>query len=45
MTPKKVYALARQEAFPTLAARYMGRQFSRWLWKKMAGGSIWDAGQ
>jgi hypothetical protein len=28
MTPQEVYAFARQEVFPNLAARYEGRQFS-----------------
>ena len=40
MTPQEVYAFARQEVFPTLEARYEGRQFSRGLWKKMAGAGL-----
>ena len=31
MTPPEVYAFARQEVFPNLAARYEGLQFSRGL--------------
>ncbi len=40
MTPQEVYAFARKEVFPTLAARYESRQFSRDLWKKMAGAGL-----
>jgi len=40
MTPKEVYTFARKEVFPTLAARYESRQFSRGLWKKMAGAGL-----
>jgi isovaleryl-CoA dehydrogenase len=40
MTPQEVYTFARKEVFPTLAARYESRQFSRGLWKKMAGAGL-----
>ena len=40
MTPQEVYAFARKEVFPTLADRYESRQFSRGLWKKMAGAGL-----
>jgi alkylation response protein AidB-like acyl-CoA dehydrogenase len=40
MTPQEVYTFARKEVFPTLAVRYESRQFSRDLWKKMAGAGL-----
>ncbi len=40
MTSQEVYTFARKEVFPTLAARYESRQFSRGLWKKMAGAGL-----
>ena len=40
MTPQEVYTFAKEEVFPTLADRYENRQFSRPLWKKMAGAGL-----
>jgi len=40
MTPQEVYTFAKEEVFPTLADRYENRQFSRALWKKMAGAGL-----
>ncbi len=40
MTPEEVYTFAQKEVFPTLADRYETRQFSRGLWKKMAGAGL-----
>ena len=40
MTPPEIRTFAEKEVFQTLADRYESRQFSRELWKKMAGAGL-----
>jgi alkylation response protein AidB-like acyl-CoA dehydrogenase len=40
MNPQEVRSFAEREVFPTLETRYESREFSRELWKKMAGAGL-----